>query len=85
MFWYISNIFDLYGKNQLFTNYDHFKLEKRKASNLENKAPIVKSEKVKKQRNHFDSPKKDAAKAKTQSKIESLEQELMEIDVAMSA
>ena len=37
MFWYISKMFDLHSKNQLFTNYDHFKLEKRKASNLENK------------------------------------------------
>lgn len=65
-------------------NYDHFKLEKEKAGILENKAPIVKSEKVKKQRNNYDNPKKDAAKAKALSKIESLEREIMEIDIAMS-
>ncbi|MGN7401748.1 hypothetical protein ACTHO0_18000 [Cytobacillus praedii] len=46
---------------------------------------MVKSEGVKKQRNQFDNPKKDAAKAKTLSKIERLEQELMDFDIAMSA
>ncbi|WP_102273096.1 ribosomal protection-like ABC-F family protein [Cytobacillus massiliigabonensis] len=66
-------------------NYDHFKAEKENESFQEKKETIVKREKVKKQTNLAENPKKDAAKAKALAKIECLEQEIMELDLTMSA
>ena len=45
---------------------------------------MVKSEKVKKPRNIDESKKKEAEKAKALTRIESLENEIKEIDLAMA-
>ncbi|MEH7524815.1 ATP-binding cassette domain-containing protein [Bacillus sp. JJ1503] len=66
-------------------NYDYFKSEKEKVSLQDLNKPIVKTEKVKNQRNNSEDSKKEAAKEKALARIESLEQEISEIDIAMSA
>jgi ATP-binding cassette, subfamily F, member 3 len=68
-------------------NYDDYKMEKEKVILPDIKEAIVKAEKVKKDKtNHHDDSKKiEAAKAKALTKIERLEKEISEIDIAMAA
>ncbi|WML49027.1 ATP-binding cassette domain-containing protein [Neobacillus sp. PS3-34] len=66
-------------------NYDYFKSEKEKASLKEVKEPVVKADKVKKQRNNPEDSKTEAAKAKALASIERLENEIREIDTTMAA
>ncbi|WP_335527857.1 ATP-binding cassette domain-containing protein [Bacillus sp. JJ1532] len=65
-------------------NYDYFKSEKEKVSLQDLDKPIGKTEKVKKQRNKSEDSKKEAAREKALATIESLEQEISRIDMAMA-
>ncbi|SFB06358.1 MULTISPECIES: ribosomal protection-like ABC-F family protein [unclassified Bacillus (in: firmicutes)] len=66
-------------------NYDDYKIEKEKMSQQDSKAPIVKAEKAKKQKNNSDVINQEAAKVKALSRIENLENAIKEIDIAMAA
>lgn len=66
-------------------NFDYYKSVKDAMTQEIPKEPAVKTEKVKKQRNVDESKKKEAEKAKAETKIESLENEIKDIDSAMAA
>jgi ATP-binding cassette, subfamily F, member 3 len=66
-------------------NYDYYKSVKDEMSELAPKEPVVKSEKVKVPRNIDESKKTEAEKAKAQTRVESLENEIKDIDSAMAA
>lgn len=65
-------------------NYDYYKSEKEKLSLQAVKEPVVKIETVKQQKEKPKSLKKEVDEAKTLAKIERLEGELKEIDLAMA-
>lgn len=64
-------------------NYDYYKSEKGKLSLQKTKEPVGKSEK--KQKNNHEDIKQEAVKAKALARIESLENEIREVDVAMAS
>lgn len=64
-------------------NYDYYKNEKNNLSLQVPKEPVLKHEKVKKTRDIDEDKKKQAEKAKAENMIESLENEMAEIDSAM--
>lgn len=66
-------------------NYDYYKSVKDELSLQAPKEPLVKVEKVKKPRNIDESKKKEVEKAKTLTRIESVEKEIRDIDLAMDA
>ncbi len=66
-------------------NYDYYKSVKDEFSLQAPKNPVVKTEKVKKPRNIDESKKVEAEKAKVEAVIESLENEIRDIDLAMAA
>ncbi|MDP4171878.1 MAG: ABC-F family ATP-binding cassette domain-containing protein, partial [Bacillota bacterium] len=72
-----------YSLKSYLGNYDYYKSEKEKLSLKEREEPVVKAEKVKKQRNIPDDSKKDVAKVL--ARIEILEKEIVEIEAAMAA
>ncbi len=65
-------------------NYDHYKNIKDEMNLRVIEEPVVKVEKVKKPRNVDESKKKEAEKAKVENKLESLEKEIKDIDLAMA-
>ncbi|MCR2823545.1 ATP-binding cassette domain-containing protein [Lederbergia panacisoli] len=65
-------------------NYDYYKSKKEKVILQERKEPVIKSEKVKTERYSSEDSKKEAAKAKALARIENLENEINEIDMAMA-
>ncbi|WP_102400351.1 ribosomal protection-like ABC-F family protein [Haloimpatiens massiliensis] len=65
-------------------NYDYYKNVKDDLSLKVIKEPVVKREKVKKPRNIDGSKKKELEVAKIETKVESLESEIKEIDLAMA-
>lgn len=65
-------------------NYDYYKNVKDDLSLKVIKEPVVKREKVKKPRNIDESKKKELEMAKIETKVESLESEIKEIDLAMA-
>jgi ATP-binding cassette, subfamily F, member 3 len=66
-------------------NYDYYKSVKDQLREQVPKELAVKSEKVKKPKNVDESKKKEAEKAKIETRVESLENEIREIDLAMAA
>jgi ATP-binding cassette subfamily F protein 3 len=65
-------------------NYDYYKSVKDERSCKVIKEPVVRNEKVKKSRNTDESKRKEEEKAKSLSKATSLENEIKDIDLAMS-
>jgi ATP-binding cassette, subfamily F, member 3 len=74
-----------HGFKSYLGNYDDYKSEKDKVSLQIAKELVAKVEKVKQPKNKPEGKKDEAVEAKTLARIESLEMELKEIDVAMSA
>ncbi|MFD3448273.1 ribosomal protection-like ABC-F family protein [Microbacteriaceae bacterium 4G12] len=66
-------------------NYDYYKSVKEKVSLQETKEPVEKREKNKKQKSNHEGIKQEAEKAKAVKRIESLENEIKELDIAMAA
>jgi ATP-binding cassette, subfamily F, member 3 len=67
-------------------NYDYYKSVKAELSLQQApKEPVVKAEKVKKPKNIDESKSKEAEKVKVETRLESLENEIKEIDLAMAA
>jgi ATP-binding cassette, subfamily F, member 3 len=67
-------------------NYDYYKSVKDEL-NLQAqqpKEPVIRDEKVKRQKNTDDGKKKEAEKAKVEARVENLESEIKEIDLAMT-
>ncbi len=65
-------------------NYDYYKSVKDELNLKAPKEPVIKAEKIKKSRNIDESKKKEAEKAKAEKRVESLENEIRELDLAMS-
>ena len=65
-------------------DYDYYKDVKNQLSLQVIKEPVVKSEKVKKPRNIDENKKQEVEKAKALSRLESLENEIRDIDLAMA-
>ncbi|WP_291583196.1 ribosomal protection-like ABC-F family protein [Clostridium sp. UBA6640] len=65
-------------------NYDYYKSIKDELSLMATKEPVIKAEKIKKPKNIDESKKKEAEKAKALTRVESLENEIRELDLAMS-
>jgi ATP-binding cassette subfamily F protein 3 len=65
-------------------NYNYYKDVKDELSLRVVKEPVVKSEKAKKPKNIDESKKQEVEKAKALSKLESLENEIRDIDLAMA-
>ena len=65
-------------------NYDYYKSIKEEMSEQATKEQVIKIEKVKGPRNIDESKKKEAEKAKAQARVESLENEIKDIDLAMA-
>lgn len=65
-------------------NYDYYKSVKDELNLKVPKEPVIKAEKIKKPRNIDESKKKEAEKAKAEKRVESLENEIRELDLAMS-
>lgn len=65
-------------------NYDYYKNIKDEISLKIINEPVVKVEKVKKPKNINESKKKELEKAKTENRIESLEKEIKELELAMT-
>ncbi|ARC86100.1 miro-like family protein [Clostridium argentinense CDC 2741] len=65
-------------------NYDYYKSVKDELNLKAPKEPVIKAEKNKKPRNIDESKKKEAEKAKAEKRVESLENEIRELDLAMS-
>lgn len=65
-------------------NYDYYKGEQARLSVQEPKKPVVEKT-VKKSKNHNEDINREAEKARALARIESLEEEISEIDEAMSA
>ncbi|MBY0121771.1 ribosomal protection-like ABC-F family protein [Bacillus sp. S/N-304-OC-R1] len=73
-----------YSLKSYLGNYDNFKIEKEKISiGEETKKPVIKTDKVKKQKSQSEETKKEGANAL--ARIEILEREISEIDLAMAA
>jgi ATP-binding cassette subfamily F protein 3 len=66
-------------------NYDYYKSIKDELRLKEIMVPVVKTEKIKKPRNIDETKKKEAEKTKFETKVQYLEQEIKEIDMAMAA
>lgn len=65
-------------------NYDYYKSIKDELSLKAPKEPVIKAEKIKKPKNIDESKKKEAEKAKALTRVSSLENEIRELDLAMS-
>lgn len=65
-------------------NYDYYKSLQEQKSQEVPKEPVVKIEKVKKTKNIDESKKKETEKARVEARVESLEREINEIDLAMA-
>ena len=66
-------------------NYDYYRSEKDKLTLEIPKEPMIKPEKVKKPRDIDESKKQEVEKAKALMRVESLESEIKEVDLAMAA
>lgn len=66
-------------------NYDYYKGLKEELKQQEVKEPVVKVEKAKKPKSIDETKKKEAEKAKAEAKLEGLESEINNIDLAMAA
>jgi ATP-binding cassette, subfamily F, member 3 len=66
-------------------NYDYYKSVKDTLNQQAPKEPVMKAEKVKKPKNVDENKKRDVEKAKAETKVESLESEIKDIDLAMAA
>jgi ATP-binding cassette, subfamily F, member 3 len=75
-----NNVFKSYPGN-----YDYYKSVKDALNQQVPKEPVVKVEKVKKPKNVDENKKRQDEKAKAETKVESLESEIKDIDLAMTA
>jgi ABC-type multidrug transport system ATPase subunit len=73
-----------YAFKSYLGNYDYYKSEKEKVILQEVKEPVEKNKKIKPQKNNHDGKNQEAVLAKALAKIEILEKEINEIDLAMS-
>jgi ATPase subunit of ABC transporter with duplicated ATPase domains len=65
-------------------NYDYYKSVKEELNLQISSEPIIKNEKIKKPRDVDENKKKEADRLKVETRVESLEEEIREIDAAMT-
>jgi hypothetical protein len=75
-----DNVFKTY-----LGNYDYYKSVKDKLRLQTIEELVAKSEKIKKPKNIDENKKKEAEQAKVETRVENLENEIKELDLAMAA